>query len=45
MLATLYVAFDAILATKVIFVSMATIYFVSVLQLFYAGARPFWANK
>lgn len=24
---------------------MATIYFVSVVQLFYAGARPFWANK
>lgn len=41
----MYVAFDALVATKVIFVSLATVYFVSVIQLFYEGARPFWANK
>lgn len=34
-LATMYVAFDALVATKVIFVTLATVYFVSVIQLFY----------
>jgi len=41
----MYVAFDALLTTKIIYVSMATVYFVSVIQLFYSGSRPFWANK
>ncbi len=42
---TLYVAFDALKTTKIIYVSMAVIYVVSLLQLFYGGARPFWTTK
>lgn len=34
-LATIYVSFDALLATKVLFSTMTTIYFVSIIQLFY----------
>jgi hypothetical protein len=43
-LITLYVAFDPFLATKLTYVTMGVIYFVSLLQMFYAGARPFWST-
>lgn len=44
-LASLYVAYSAFIAAKVMYVSMGLIYFVSVLQMLYSGARPFWADK
>lgn len=43
--ATAFVSYDAIIATKVIYVSMAGIYCVSLFQMFYAGARPFWSTS
>lgn len=43
-LATAYVAFDALLTAKMLYVTMAIIYLISVLQMFYAGARPFWTT-
>jgi hypothetical protein len=42
--ATMYVAYNAFITAKVMYVTMALIYLVSVLQMFYAGARPFWAD-
>jgi hypothetical protein len=42
LLATIYVAVDALLATKILYISMATLYFVSVIQMLYTGARPYW---
>jgi len=44
-MATLYVAVDALIAAKLLYVSMAIIYLVSLLQLFYAGQRPFWNSQ
>lgn len=44
-LATIFVGFDAILATKLLYVSMSSIYVISVLQMFYTGSRPFWEEK
>jgi len=41
----MYVAVDALKTTKIIYVSMAVIYIVSLLQLFYGGARPFWTTN
>ena len=41
---SLYLAFDAFLTTKLIYVTMAVIYLISLLQLFYGGARPFWTT-
>ena len=43
-LCTLYVAVDAFLASKLLYTSMIVLYFVSFLQIFYAGPRPFWAT-
>ena len=43
-LITLYVALDALVTAKILYVSMSVIYIVSLLQLFYAGARPFWTS-
>jgi len=42
---TCYVSFDALLATKITYVSMFTIYLISVLQMFYASPRPFWNDS
>jgi hypothetical protein len=42
LLATMYVAVDALLTTKILYISMATLYFVSVIQMLYTGARPYW---
>ena len=44
-IASLYVAYSAFIAAKVMYVTMGIIYIVSVLQMLYAGARPFWADK
>lgn len=44
-IASLYVAYSAFIAAKVMYVSMGLIYVVSVLQMFYSGARPFWEDK
>lgn len=41
----MYVAYDALLTTKITYITMATIYFISVIQMFYAGARPFWTTS
>ena len=41
---TLYVAVDAFTTTKLVYITMAAIYLVSLLQLFYGGERPFWSN-
>jgi hypothetical protein len=38
----MYVAVDALLTTKILYISMASLYFVSVIQMLYMGARPFW---
>ncbi len=35
-------SFYPFLATKLTYVTMEVIYFVSLLQMFYAGARHFW---
>ena len=43
-LCTLYVAFDAFLASKLLYIMMIVIYIVSVVQIFYAGPRPFWSS-
>lgn len=43
-LVTLYVGFDPFLATKLTYVTMGVIYCVSLLQMFYGGARPFWST-
>jgi len=45
LLVTLYVGVDSFLTTKVLYVTMALIYVISLLQLFYGGARPFWASS
>ena len=45
LLITLYVAVDAFIATKILYVTMAVIYLVSMLQLFYGGERPFWSTE
>jgi len=42
---TFYVSVDALLATKITYVSMFTIYFISLLQMFYASPRPFWNDS
>lgn len=44
-MATFYVSVDALLAIKITYVSMFTIYFISVLQMFYASPRPFWNDS
>lgn len=44
-IASLYVTYSAFIAAKVMYVTMAIIYFVSVIQMLYSGARPFWADK
>lgn len=43
-IASLYVAYSAFIAAKVLYVTMGLIYFVSILQMLYAGARPFWTD-
>ena len=42
---TLYLAFDALTTTKIIYITMGVIYSISLLQLFYGGARPFWTTN
>ena len=42
---TCYVALDAFTTTKLMYVTMAVIYLISLLQLLYGGARPFWASN
>ena len=44
LLITLYVAVDALMTTKLLYVTMMVIYVVSLLQLFYGGERPFWST-
>ena len=44
-IATIYVAYSALIASKVMYASMFIIYIVSVLQMFYSGARPFWMDN
>lgn len=44
-LLTLYVAVDSYLSSKLLNVTMAVIYAVSLIQLFYGGARPFWTSS
>ena len=44
-LATLYVAFDSYLTTKILYSTMAAIYLISLVQMFYGGGRPFWTNN
>jgi hypothetical protein len=44
-LATMFVAYNSFVAAKVMYVSMALIYLVSVVQMFYSGARPFWEDN
>ena len=44
-LTTIYVAYDALLASKVAYVSLGLIYLVSVIQMFYQGPRPFWYGE
>ena len=44
-LLTLYVAVDSYLSSKLLSVTMGVIYVVSLLQLFYGGARPFWTSS
>lgn len=41
---TLYVSIDSYLTTKILYVTMAVIYLISLLQLFYGGSRPFWKS-
>lgn len=41
-LATMYVAFDALLTAKVCYVTFGMLYLISVIQMFYSGPRPFW---
>ena len=36
---------DALITTKLIYVTMGVIYLVSLLQTFYGGARPFWTTN
>lgn len=42
--ASIYVAYSAFIAAKVMYVTLGLIYLVSVLQMFYSGPRPFWAD-
>ena len=42
---TIYVTVDALYATKLIYVTLGVIYLVSLVQLFYGGARPFWTTE
>lgn len=42
---TLYVAVDAMITTKLTFITMGVIYLVSLLQMLYGGARPFWTTN
>ena len=44
LIASLYVAYSAFIAAKVMYVTMGIIYLVSVLQMLYAGSRPFWTD-
>ena len=44
-LCTLYVAFDSFLASKLLYIMMIIIYVVTVIQIFYAGPRPFWSSN
>ena len=37
-------SFNAYLATKLTYLTLGVIYFISVLQMFYAGPRPFWST-
>ena len=38
-------AADALTTTKILYTTMAVIYLVSLLQLFYGGERPFWSTE
>ena len=42
---TLYVAFDAFTTTKLVYITMASVYLISLLQLLYGGERPFWSDE
>lgn len=42
---TLYVAVDAMLTTKIAYITMGVIYLISLLQMLYGGARPFWTTN
>jgi hypothetical protein len=44
-LVTIYLAIDAFIAAKMLYVTMTTVYLISLLQLFYGGARPFWTTN
>lgn len=45
LLATLYVAVDSYMSTKLLYVTMGVVYLISLLQMFYGGARPFWTTS
>lgn len=38
-------AVDSYLSTKLLYVTMGVVYLVSLLQMFYGGARPFWTSS
>jgi hypothetical protein len=41
----MYVSFDAFLTTKILYTTLFSLYLVSVLQMLYAGAHPFWMDS
>jgi hypothetical protein len=41
----MYVSFDALLTTKILFITMFSIYLVTVIQMLYAGSHPFWSDN
>ena len=44
-LVSLYVGVEALLTAKLIYTTMASIYLISLLQMFYGGERPFWDSS
>ena len=44
LLVTFYVAVDSLMTSKILYTTMAVIYLISLLQLFYGGERPFWST-
>lgn len=42
---TIYVAFDAILATKIVYVNLLTYFLSSCIDLIYTGPRPYWISN
>ncbi len=39
---TLFVAVDAIFASKLLYSSLSAFFLISIVQLLYSGSRPFW---